>query len=220
MMMKQLFVPLTVLTALMLAYAPFAIAGALYESTMGLVQKIFYFHVPSWFAMFAAIGVCGVASIVHIFKDRPAADRLAVSAAEVAVLFGLMGLVTGPLWGRKAWGVWWQWDARLTMALLLELVFVSYLLVRKYGGPGSDKLAATVGLFGMAVSPFVYVSVNIWRTIHPLTSVVPTLPASMGGPFWFCVLTFMLLCALLIAMRVRLEEQRAALDELYLAQEE
>lgn len=218
--MRKLFVPFTILTALMLAYAPVAIAGALYESTMGLVQKIFYFHVPSWFAMFAAIGVCGAASVVHLFGNRPAADRLAVSAAEVAVLFGLMGLVTGPLWGRKAWGVWWQWDARLTMALLLELVFVSYLLVRKYGGPGSDKLAAAVGLFGTAVSPFVYVSVNIWRTIHPLTSVVPTLQAGMRGTFWFCVLTFMLLCALLITMRVRLEEQRAALDELYLAQED
>jgi ABC-type transport system involved in cytochrome c biogenesis permease subunit len=101
-------------------------------------------------AMYAAIAVCGIASAVHLFKNRPAADRLAVSAAELAVLFGAMGLVTGPLWGRKAWGVWWQWDARLTMALLLELVFVSYLLVRSYGGPGSDKLAATVGLFGLA----------------------------------------------------------------------
>lgn len=218
--MKRMFVPLLVVTALMLAYAPVAIAGTLYESTMGLVQKIFYFHVPSWFAMFVAIGICGGASLVHLFKNRPGADRLAVSAAEVAVLFGLMGLVTGPLWGRKAWGVWWQWDARLTMALLLELVFVSYLLVRKYGGPGSDKLAAAVGLFGTAVSPFVYVSVNIWRTIHPLTSVVPTLQAGMRGTFWFCVVTFMLLCALLITLRVRLEEQRAALDELYLAQED
>ena len=128
--------------------------------------------------MTAAIAVCGVASLVHLFKNRPAADRLAVSAAELAVLFGAMGLVTGPLWGRKAWGVWWQWDARLTMALLLELVFISYLLVRAYGGPGSDKLAAAVGLFGMAVSPFVYVSVNIWRTVHPLNTVVPRL---IGG---------------------------------------
>src|SRR4029077_2218024 len=163
--MKKLFVPILILTALMFAYAPVAIQNADYESTMGLVQKIFYFHVPSWFAMFAAIGVCGVASVVYIFKNRPEADRLAVAAAELAVLFGLMGLVTGPLWGRKAWGVWWQWDARLTMALLLELVFISYLLVREYGGPGSDKLAAAVGLFGTAVSPFVYFSVNIWRTV-------------------------------------------------------
>src|SRR5258705_8654876 len=165
MFMKTVFTPLAIVTALMFACAPILIAGAPYESTMGLVQKIFYFHVPSWFAMFTAIGVCGVASLMHLFGRRPKADRLAEAAAEIAVLFGLMGLVTGPLWGRKAWGVWWQWDAKLTIALLLELVFVSYLLVRSYGGPGSDKLAATVGLFGLAVSPFVYVSVNIWRTV-------------------------------------------------------
>src|SRR5438309_9352585 len=171
--MKKLFGPLAIVTALMLAYAPVMIANAPYESTMGLIQKIFYYHVPSWIAMYTAIAVCGVASAVYLFKGSPAADSYAVSAAEVAVLFGLMGLVTGPLWGRVAWGVWWQWDARLTSALLLWLIFVAYLLVRKYGGPGSEKLAAAVGIFGAAVSPFVYVSVNIWRTIHPKTSVVP-----------------------------------------------
>ena len=139
--MKKLFVPLTIVTAAMFAYAPILVAHAPYESTMGLVQKIFYFHVPSWFVMFTAIGVCGVSSVVYLFKNRASADRLAASAAELVVLFGLMGLVTGPLWGRKAWGVWWQWDAKLTIALLLEMTFIACLLVRKYGGPGSDKLA-------------------------------------------------------------------------------
>jgi len=219
-MMKKLFVPLVVLTAAMFAYAPVMIAHAPYESTMGLVQKIFYFHVPAWFAMFTAIGVCGVASLVYLFTNRATADRLAVSAAEVAVLFGLMGLVTGPLWGRKAWGVWWQWDARLTMALLLELAFVAYLLVRKYGGPGSDKLAAAVGLFGTAVSPFVYVSVNIWRTIHPKTSVVPTLKAGMFGAFWYSVAAFMLLFIILLTLRVELAARQAEMDALFLAEED
>jgi heme exporter protein C len=218
--MKSLFLPLTVLTAAMFAYAPVAIAGAPYESTMLLIQKIFYFHVPAWMAMYAGIGVCGAASVVYIFKNRPAADRLAVSAAELIVLFGAIGLVTGPLWGRKAWGVWWQWDARLTMALLLELVFIAYLLVRAYGGPGSDKLAAAVGLFGLAVSPFVYVSVNIWRTIHPLNTVVPTLQPGMRGPFWFCALAFLMLFALLLNLRVYLASEQARLDELYLAAED
>jgi heme exporter protein C len=187
---------------------------------MGLVQKIFYFHVPSWFAMFTAIGICGVASLIHLFKTSPRADRIAEAAAEIAVLFGLMGLVTGPLWGRKAWGVWWQWDAKLTIALLLEMTFISGILVRKYGGPGSDKLAAAVGIFGLAVTPFVYEAVNIWRTIHPLTSVVPTLPKAMGGPFWFCVATFMLLLAVLLMLRVNLGKRQAALDELFLAYED
>jgi heme exporter protein C len=218
--MRKLFTPLLILTTLMFALAPVVIANALFESTMGLVQKIFYFHVPSWFAMFTAVFVCGIASAVYLFKGRQAADRIAVSAAEIAVLFGALGLVTGPLWGRKAWGVWWQWEARLTMAFLLELIFMAYLLVRKYGGPGSEKLAAAMALFGMANVPFVYVSVNIWRTLHPMTTVVPTLGPGMRGAFWFCVAAFMLLFAVLLTLRIRLQDQRATLDELYLAEED
>jgi heme exporter protein C len=217
--MRKLFVPLLIVVALMFAYAPLLIANAPYESTMGLVQKIFYFHVPSWFAMFTGVFVCGLESVAFLFKRKPAADRIAFAAAEVAVVFGLMGLVTGPLWGRKSWGVWWQWDAHLTMALLVEMIFIGYLLVRKYGGPGSDKLAAAVAIFGMANVPFVYVSANIWRTVHPPTSVVPTLKPVMAGPFWFSVTAFMLLFALLLTLRARLEHQRAALDELYLEEE-
>jgi heme exporter protein C len=217
--MRRYFTPLLILTAAMFAYAPIMIANAPYESTMGLVQKIFYFHVPSWFVMFTAVFICGIQSAVFLFKNRPEADRIAAAAGEIAVVFGLFGLVTGPLWGRKAWGVWWQWDARLTMALLVELIFVAYLLVRKYGGPGSDKLGAAMAIFGMANVPFVYVSVNIWRTIHPQTTVVPTLPSGMRGTFWFCVAAFMLLFALLLPLRIRLEQMRARLDELYLEEE-
>jgi heme exporter protein C len=217
--MKRLFAPTLVLTTLMFAYAPVFIASALYESTMGLVQKIFYFHVPSWFVMFTAVFVCGIQSAIFLFRGKPSADRVAAAAGEIAVVFGLLGLVTGPLWGRKAWGVWWQWDARLTMALLVELIFIAYLLVRKYGGPGSEKLGAAVAIFGMANVPFVYASVNIWRTIHPKTTVVPTLVPGMRGAFWFCVAAFMLLFVLLLTLRVRLEHQRAALDALYLEEE-
>jgi heme exporter protein C len=218
--MKKAFVPLAALAGLMFVASPFVVAQAPFEASMGIVSKIFYFHVPSWFAMFTAIAICGIASLVHLFKNSPKADRLAEAAAEIAVMYGLMGLVTGPLWGRKAWGVWWQWDAKLTIALLLELTFISGILVRKYGGPGSDKLAAAVGIFGLATVPFVYEAVNIWRTIHPLTSVVPSLPASMAVPFWFCVSAFMLMLVVLLMLRVRLGERLAALDELFLAQED
>jgi heme exporter protein C len=222
--MRKAFIPLTIVTAAMFAYAPIAIAHAPYESTMGLVQKIFYFHVPSWIGWYCGIITCGVASGVYLFTNRAAADRLAVSAAEITVMFGLIGLVTGPLWGRKAWGVWWVWDPRLTISLLVELIFVSYLLVRAYGGPGSDKLAAAVGLFGMVVSPFVYVAVNIWRTVHPLNTVVPNLlKGSMPGgemPFELSALAFVALFALLLALRVELAKRQAMLDELYLADEE
>ena len=219
-MNKKLFAPLVVVTAVMFAYAPVMVANALFEKTMGLVSKIVYFHVPSWFAMFSAVFTCGIASALYLFKGSRRSDAIAVSAAELAVLFGAMGLVTGPLWGRKAWGVWWQWDARLTMALLLELIFVGYLLVRTYGGPGSEKLSAAMGIFGMANVPFVYVSVNIWRTLHPKTSVVPSLPSGMRGPFWFCVGAFLLLYIVLLMLRMELQRRQATLDDLYLAQED
>jgi heme exporter protein C len=218
--MTKLFPLLLVIVAAMFAYAPVLIHGAPYESTMGLVQKIFYFHVPAWIVMFTSAFVCGIASAVMVFTGNKKADRIAVAAAELAVLFGVIGLISGPLWGRKAWGVWWQWDARLTSALVLELIFVAYLLLRKYGGPGSEKLSAVVALFGMANVPFVYWSVNLWRTVHPKTTVVMTLAPSMRMPFLWCALAFLGLYVLMLAARVRLENRRAELDALYLAVED
>src|SRR4030095_3523495 len=132
--------------------------------------------------MFVAATVSGVASGWFLYTGRPSADRVAAAAAELTVMFGAIVLMTGPLWGRKAWGVWWQWDARLTSSLLLWMMFTACLLVRRYGGPGSAKLAAAVSLFGMANVPFVYISVNVWRTVHPKTTRVPPLCAGMGGP--------------------------------------
>ena len=218
--MKKAFLPVLVIVAAMFAYAPVLILGAPVESTMGVVQKIFYFHVPSWFAMFTAVFTCGIASVLVLFGDNRRADRVAVAAAELAVVFGLIGLITGPLWGRKAWGVWWQWDAKLTTALVMWLIFVAYLLLRRFGGPGTGKLAAGMALFGMANVPFVYWSVNIWRTVHPLTTVVPTLPPVMRGTFWWCVLAFMGAFVLMLSARLRLERRRDELDALYLALED
>jgi heme exporter protein C len=215
--MPKWFVPLAIVCALMFAVSPILIANAPYESTMGLVQKIFYVHLPSAMMFLLSAVVCGVASARFLFGGNPRHDRLAWAAAELVVLFGVITLVTGPLWARKAWGVWWQWDVRLTASLMGWMVSVAYLLLRRYGGPGSDKLAAGLALFGMANVPFIYISVNYWRTIHPTTNVVPTLPVSMGFPLWFTAATFFLLFMLLLRMRVRLEEQRARLDALYLA---
>jgi heme exporter protein C len=163
--------------------------------------------------------VCGVASAVFLFKRRRSADALAAAAAELVVVFGAIGLLTGPLWARRAWGVWWQWDAKLTTALVLWLIFVAYLLLRRYGGPGSERLSAGLAIFGMANVPFVYWSVHIWRTVHPLTTVVPTLPAPMAGPLWLGVAAFLTLNVILLALRMRLERLRRELDDAYLALE-
>jgi heme exporter protein C len=210
------FAILTAITGTLFAYAPVMIANAPFESTMLLVQKIFYFHVPSWFVMFTGAIMCGIASGVYLFKGSQRADHYALTGAELAVVFGMIGLITGPIWARKAWGVWWDWDVKLTLALIVWLTFVAYLLVRRYGGPGAEKLAAGLGLFGAVNIPFVYYSVNWWRSIHPKTSVVPTLGPGMRQAFWYCVLSFMLLMVLIVRLRVGLEQQRARLDELYL----
>jgi heme exporter protein C len=220
MTMNKLFAPLALLVAAMLAYAPIMIANAPYESTMGLVQKIFYFHAPSGIVMFLSAFVCGIASAIFLFGRRPAADRVALAAAELTVLFGMIVLISGPLWARKAWGVWWDWDARLTSSLILWLIFTAYLLLRRYGGPGSDRLAAGVAVFGMANVPFVYWSVNVWRTLHPKTTVVPSLQPGMREPFWFCVAALCGLYVLMLFARTRLEQRRGELDALYLSLEE
>jgi heme exporter protein C len=215
--MPKWFTPAAWICAAMFAASPFVIASVRYEATMGMVQKISYFHMPAaWIFLIAAV-VCGVASVRYLFGGSPRQDRVAQAAAELVVLFGAMALVTGPLWARKAWGVWWEWDVRLTSSFMGWMVAVAYILVRRYGGPGSDKLAAGLALFGMANVPFIYISVNYWRTIHPKTTVIPKLPVDMGLAFWFCVTAFLLLFILLLKLRIRLEEQRARVDALYLS---
>src|SRR3954469_23394520 len=219
-MLKKLFPVLVVAAAGMFAYAPFMILAAPYESTMGLVQKIFYFHASCGMAMFLAAFTSGTGSAVFLFTRKPSADRWAVAGAEMTVIIGLLVLVTGPLWARKAWGAWWVWDPRITSTFVMWMIFNAYLLLRRYGGAGSDRLSAAVALFGMANVPFVYWSVNVWRTLHPKTSVIPTLQPGMRGTFWFCVVAFLLLTTVLMALRAELEQRRQELDALYLATED
>ena len=218
-MMRRAFLPLLAIAGFLFMTTPILVARAPFESTMGLVQKIFYFHMPPAMLMLLSAIFCGIVSAMFLVKKRPIYDWTAAAAAELTVLYGAMAMVTGPLWARKAWGVWWVWDPRLTMSFLLWMIFVSYLLLRRYGGAGSETLAAGLAVFGMATSPFVYLSVNIWRTIHPLTTVVPTLPVDFAFPLWYSFTGFLLLYMALMTMRVRLEEQRARLDQLYLESE-
>jgi heme exporter protein C len=218
--MRRLYAPALALAALLFAAAPLLIARAPYESTMGLVQKIFYFHAPVGMVMFLSAFVCGIAGLLYLMRREDRFDRVAVAAGELTVLLGTLVLITGPLWARKAWGVWWDWEPRLTSSLLLWMIFVAYLLLRRYGGPGSERLSAVVALFGAANVPFVYISVNVWRTLHPKTTVVPSLGPGMREPFWFCFVAFLALYVVVLAARVRLERQRAEVEHLYLELED
>lgn len=218
--MNAVFPALVTLAVLLFSTAPLFIAWAPYESTMGLVQKIFYYHAPSAWLFLISVVVAGWMSGRFLISRRPIFDQKAAAAAELAAIFGTITLLTGPLWARKAWGVYWQWDARLTSSLVLWMIMLSYALLRRYGGPGSERLSAALALFGLANVPFVYWSVNMWRTVHPLTTVVPSLPYDMSLPFWWSLSAFFALYLAMFMARVRLEAQRARLDALYLELED
>jgi heme exporter protein C len=204
----------------MFAAAPFVIDTAPYESTMGLAQRIFYFHFPVAIVMLLSSLVCGGASAVYLSRRSVRADHVALAAAELAVVFGTIVLATGPLWARKTWGVWWDWEPRLTSTVVLWLLSCAYLLLRRFAGPGSEVMAAALGLFGAVLVPFVYWSVNLWRTLHPKTSVLPTLPSPMLVPALFCLVAFLIFYAALLMVRVRLESSRAALEHAVLMLED
>ncbi len=219
--MRKLVIWVPVLVAaLLLGVAPTFVVGAPREATMGVVQKIFYFHVPCAWLCFMGAFVCAGGSARQLFSRDEATRKnggaVGAAGAELAVLFGACTLVTGPLWAHKAWGTWWQWDVRLTSTLLMWLLFVAYLFVRRYGGPGADKLAAGLALLGAVNVPLVYLSVSYWRSIHPKTTVVPSLQPGMRGPFWLALLAFTILFRVLFRMRVGLEKARLELDALHL----
>jgi heme exporter protein C len=199
---------------LLLLGACLAIAAAPLEVTMGLLQKIFYFHVPcAWLLMLSTL-VCAGGSLAFLFRGSERGDRVALAAAELAVLFGLCVLVSGPLWAKAAWGVYWQWEARLTSSLLLWLMMVAYVLARRYGGPAARKLAAALALFAAVDVPLVYFSVRFFKYLHPETRAVATLQPGMRGAFWLSLGAFTFLWFVLLAARLAVENAQAKIVEL------
>jgi len=164
-------------------------------------QKIFYYHVPCAWVVFAGAFVSGISSIGFLSTRSPRWDDVASAAADMVVLFGALMLITGPIWAKASWGAYWKWDARLTTSLLLWLIFVSYALLRRYGGPGSERLAAGLAIFGMADVPLIYFAVKLWKTQHPDTTVVPTLGPGMRPPFYLASFTFLFFFVVLLVAR-------------------
>ena len=139
------------------------------EREMGVVQRIFYFHVSSAWVAFLGFFVVAGASAVYLWKHSPGADRLAHAAAEVGVLFCSLVLITGPIWARPIWGVWWTWDPRLTMTVILWAIYASYLMLRAFGGEDEAvrRWAAVLGIIGVLDIPIIMVSVRLLRGMHP-----------------------------------------------------
>jgi len=167
--MKRAFPILAVLTAVLLSYGLYgALIVAPTEKTMGDVQRIFYYHVPSAWTAFTLFFLNLAASIVYLIRRNPKADALAFAAAEVGVVFCTVVLVTGPIWARPVWGIWWTWDLRLTLTLVLWLIYVSYLMLRRFSTSGqTPMMAAVLAVFGALDVPLVYFSIWFFRTQHP-----------------------------------------------------
>ena len=144
-------------------------AHAPVEQQMGIVQKIFYFHVPAANAMYVGFVTCSVCSAVYLWKRDDRWDAVAVAAAEVGMVFCLAVLVSGPLWARKAWGVAWTWDPRLTSTLLEAMIFLAYLVLRSFGSLGEveKRFAAGLAVVGLLDIPVIKYSVQRWRGTHP-----------------------------------------------------
>src|SRR5437763_4191034 len=148
--MNRLFPILGLLTAGLHSYALYlALVVAPTEQTMGDVQRIFYYHVPSAWTAFILFTINFVASLIYLATRKPGADIVALVSAEVGVVFCTVVLVTGPIWARPVWGIWWTWDMRLTSTLVLWLIYVSYLILRRFSSGGETPLvAATLSIFG------------------------------------------------------------------------
>ena len=192
------------------------------EKTMHVIQRIFYFHVPSWIAMFIAFSIVFIANIAYLATRKPTWDCLGVSAAEVGVVCCTIGLATGPLWARPVWGIWWTWDARLTTTFILWLLYISYLLLRGLLDDPEKKatLSAVFGIFAFLDVPLVYVSNRLWRTQHPQPVILggngSGLDPTMGKVLLLCVIAVIGVMIIVLFDRYRLERLRHEFEELRL----
>lgn len=212
---------------LMLALCLVAVVGTIHyvayvtpiEATMGIVQKIFYFHVPAAYGMYLGAAACFLGSAAYLAGGNVKWDAFARAGAEVAVAMGLMVLITGPLWAAKAWGVYWTWDPRLTTSMLSVLVYVAYVVLRAFAGNGDAerKFAAALGVLGAANLPVIHFSVKKWGGNHP--RVITSGGGGLQHPDMKIALllgfiTFTLLAVVLLWARMRLDLASSRLEKL------
>jgi heme exporter protein C len=209
--MKPLSLVFIFFTLALLGFSTYeALFVAPTEQTMGDVQRIFYYHVPSAWVAGVCFFVNFAASIAYILRRGSAADAMAAASAEVGVVFCTIVLITGPIWARPVWGIWWTWDARLTTTLVLWLIYVSYLILRRFAaGSQTQLLAAVLGIFGFVDVPIVYMSIRWFRTQHPSPVMgrgeSSGLDPAMAHVFLWNLLAFTCVGIILIVARYRLQ---------------
>ncbi len=207
--------------ALLIVFAGYAaLFIAPEERTMGLIQRIFYFHLPAWISMFCAFSVTVVANIAYLNTRQRKWDWLGVAGAEVGVICCSIGLITGPIWAHPVWGVWWTWDARLTTTFILWLLYISYLLLRGLVEDPERRasLSAVFGIFAYLDVPLVYISNRLWRTTHPQPVILggnnSGLDPTMGKVLSVCIFAVLGVMILVLLDRYRLERLRHEFEEL------
>lgn len=211
-----LLVALSLITGCLMATCAYlAFFYAPLEAKMGFVQKIFYFHVPSAWNMFLGVTLAAVGSVGFLIRRTDRWDRLGDAATELAIVFGALVLISGPLWGRKAWGAFWVWDVRLTSSLVLILTMVAAKIVRGYAGASAKQIAAGLTIFAVVDSAFVYYSVDIWRGTHP-PKLIGSLDPQMKLVFWLSVFTFLLGFTCLLWVRLRMGKLKTAVERLHM----
>ena len=194
------------------------------EQNLGISQRIFYFHVPlGWIGMVSII-VVAIASLLHLITGRQRWDDLAYSTAELGVIYASLILVTGAIWGKPAWGVWWTWDPKLTTTLVLWFIYVAYLMIRAYGPMGSQgkRFASVIALIGAIDAPIIYMASIWWRTAHPALNIGPAASdaEALGSSRIYMtllvsVVTFTVMYIALLTERYAMRKSESDLDELH-----
>lgn len=190
------------------------------DANLGTVQRALYFHVPVSIIAICAIILVAIGSVVFLATGRQKWDWFAYASAETGVLMGGLALVTGAIWGRPIWNVWWTWDAKLTTTLILWFIFVGYLMLRAYAPPGAQgaRLAAVVGIIGAIDAPIIYYAADLWRTTHPQRVAGPgaegSLESEMALTLVVSMITVASTYAYVLLERYRVRRSEAELIEL------
>jgi len=205
-----------ILLVIAAAYANFYIAPE--ERTMGLIQRIFYFHAATAWAGEFTFFICFLANLLYVWRRDPKYDWLSVSCAEVGLACITIVLITGPIWAHPVWGIWWTWDARLTSTFVLWLLYISYLLLRTLIEEPDRRalLSALFGIFAFLDVPLVFFSIRWWRTQHPAPVIMggqgSGLDPTMSKVFFFNVFVMHMVAAFFIVERYVLEKQKSEVD--------
>jgi len=218
MIIFELVTFIVMLTAL---YAIFFYAPV--EKTMGIVQKIFYIHVPSAFIAFFSFFITFITSILFLFKRDDKWDIIALCSVEVGVIFCTIVLITGPIWAKPTWNVWWTWDPRLTTTLILWFIYVAYLMLRGIVSEGQrSRLCAVFGIIGFTNVPLTFFAIRLWRTMHPVVITPRGLNISipMKHTLLIAFIAFLLLFLSLLISRIRLETTKVSIEKTRTAIEE